>query len=122
MNLSDNIEISVGTRVGRKTVVSKEAVPAKIYGPLAVHKDIVQGKRQTWRITHIASGLRVCGELTLKAAAGIAKDLRDLPEWQDPTIATENPNRDVLSKLANAVIEARAFHTGGGTRSAQVAS
>lgn len=119
MKLTDTIKIRVSTVAKREW----EEHPAKIYGQLAVHKDLVQGKRQLWRITHVGSGLRVVGELSLKAVTAIAKELQDMPEWQDPTIATDNPNREVLSKLANAVREARDFHAGGGVRPiAQVAA
>tara|TARA_R110000868_G_scaffold86528_1_gene242679 strand:+ start:109 stop:465 length:357 start_codon:yes stop_codon:yes gene_type:complete len=112
MKLTDTIKIHVSTAAKREW----EEHPAKIYGLLAVHKDLVQGKRQLWSISHVGSGFRVVGELALKAAVAIAKELEGMPEWQDPTIATDNPNREVLSKLANAVCEARNFHAGLGVR------
>lgn len=118
MNLTDTIQITVSKYTGKRRVVAKEDVPAKLYGPLAIHHDVVYGKRQTWKISHVASGLAVCTELTLKAAVAIAKELKDLPEWQEPTLGTDNPNREAHAKLANAVIEARRFHTGAGVRRA----
>jgi hypothetical protein len=117
MQLRDTVDILVS----KDPVVSREAVPAKIYGALAVHKDIVQGKRQLWKISHIRSGLSIGGEMTLKAAVGMAKDLADLPEWQHPCVGSDPAsrnaaNRPILDRLFLAVREARAFHTGGGTR------
>lgn len=112
MKLTDTVRIRISTVAMREW----EEHPAKLYGPLAVHKDLVQGKRQLWRISHVGSGMRVVGELSLKAATAIAKELQDMPEWNDPTIATDNPNREALSKLANAVREARDFHAGLGVR------
>ena len=112
------MKLTIKIRVSTAAKRGWEEHPAKIYGLLAVHKDLVQGKRQLWRITHVGggSGMRVLGELTHKAAVAIAKELEGMPEWQDPTIATDNPNREVLSKLANAVREARNFHAGLGVR------
>lgn len=112
MKLTDTVDVLMSTVAKRW----RETVPAKRYGLLAVHKDIMQGKRQLWRISHVGSGMRVVGELSLKAATAIAKELQDMPEWHDPTIATDNPNREALSKLANAVREARDFHAGLGVR------
>lgn len=112
MRLTDTIHVRMST-VAKRWL---EPTPAKIYGALAVHKDIVQGKRQLWRITHVASGMRVLGELTLKAAVAMAKELQALPEWAEPTLCTDDPDRQILSKLACAVREARDFHTAGGTR------
>jgi hypothetical protein len=112
MKLTDTVKIRVSTVAKREW----ETHPSRNYGQLAVHKDLVQGKKQLWRISHVDSGFRVVGELTLKAATAIAKELQDMPEWQDPTIATDNPNREVLNKLANAVREARDFHAGLGVR------
>lgn len=112
MKLTDTVDVSMYTAAKRW----KEPTPAKVYGPLAVHKDLVQGKRQLWRITHVASGMRVLGELTLKAAVTITKELKDLPEWQEPTLCTDDPDRRVLATLSCAVREARDFHTAGGTR------
>lgn len=114
MRLTDTIHVLMSTAAKRW----REPTPAKVYGPLAVHKDIVQGKRQLWRITHVASGMRVLGELTLKAAVAIAKELQAMPEWSEPTLCTDEPDRQVLAKLACAVREARDFHTAGGTREA----
>lgn len=114
MKLTDTIHVSMHTAAKRW----KESISAKCYGPIAVHKDLVQGKRQLWRITHAASGMRVLGELTLKAAVAIAKELQDMPEWAEPTLCTDDPDRKILSKLACAVREARDFHTAGGTREA----
>ena len=106
MKLTDTIQTRISTVAKREW----ETQPAKIYGPLAVHKDIVQGRQQLWRITHVASGMRVLGELTLKASVAITKELQGMPEWQEPTLCTDDPDRKVLSKLANAVREARDFH------------
>jgi hypothetical protein len=69
MRLTDGIEITVGTWRRGKRITSKEVVPAKLFGPLAVHRDVVEGKRQTWKVTHVATGLLVSGEMTLKGAA-----------------------------------------------------
>lgn len=120
MNLTDTIQITVSKYTGRRRVTVKEDVPAKIYGPLAVHHDVIYGKRQTWKVTHVATGLCVSGELTLKAAVAIAKELKHLPEWQEPTLGEGRTaaNGPVFDKLASAVIEARRFHTGGGVREA----
>lgn len=112
MRLTDTVEVAMHTAAKRW----REAVPAKRYGQLAVHKDIVQGKRQLWRITHVGSGMRVLGELTLKASVAIVKELQVLPEWTEPTLCTDNPDRQILAKLACAVREARDFHTAGGVR------
>ena len=116
MNLRDTIDIVV--RENR--VVSREAVPAKIYGALAVHRDIVQGKRQLWKVSHVRSGLSIGGEMTLKAAVGMAKDLADLPAWHEPCVGNDQPTnaatRPILDRLFLAVREARAFHTGAGVR------
>ena len=121
MNLTDTIEIKVSKyRRGKPALILRETVPAKIYGPLAIHHDVAYGKRQTWKITHIATGLCVSGELTLKAAVAIAKELKALPEWQEPTLGEGRTatNGAVFDSLANAVIEARRFHTGAGVREA----
>lgn len=116
MRLSDSIEIRVSQPAGRgKRVMAKESIPAKLYGPLAVHRDIMQGKRQLWKVTHVASGCGVLGELTLKAAVAVAKDLRDLPGWADPSLGTGRTaeNIEVYAALYEAVREARRKHVGG---------
>jgi hypothetical protein len=109
MNLTDSIEIAVGTWKRGGQVVSKEAVPAKLYGPLAVHRDVMQGKRRLWRVTHVASGLMVSGEMTLKAAVSMAKGLQHLPEWQDVRLADgwSTATKDVFDTLSRAVLEVR---------------
>lgn len=114
MRLTDTVDVAMFTAAKRW----RETVPAKRYGLLAVHKDLVQGKRQLWRISHVSSGMRVLGELSLKAAVAIAKELQALPEWAEPTLCTDNPDRQILTKLACAVREARDFHIAGGTREA----
>ncbi len=120
MKLTDTIEIVVGTHAG----TYRETVPAKRYGRLAVHKDIVQGKRQLWKVSHPSSGLMVLGELTLKAAVAIAKELQHLPEWDDPRITEGYTGKTaaLFNKLTYAVDEARKFHTDGGTRLVQEAA
>lgn len=116
MRLTDTIEVQVSTVAKRW----RETVPAKRFGALAVHKDLMQGKRQLWRITHVNSGLRVLGEIPLKAALAIAKELQAMPEWEDPRLleGSNAGNVELFKKLASAVLEARAFHTAGGTREA----
>lgn len=112
MNLTDTIKIQVSTAAKR----TWDDVPAKIYGPLALHKDIVQGKRQLWRITHIRTGLRVLGELSLKDATAIIKDLRSLPEWEEPTLGDGRTaeNGEVFDRLYFKVRQARHTHLEGG--------
>ena len=41
MRMTDTVDVLMSTVAKRW----KETVPAKIYGPLAVHKDLVQGSR-----------------------------------------------------------------------------
>lgn len=112
MKLTDTVHISMHTAAKRW----REPTPAKCYGLLAVHKDLVQGKRQLWRISHVNSGMRVLGELSLKAAVAIAKELQAMPEWAEPTLCTDDPDRQILAKLACAVREARDLHAGLGVR------
>lgn len=123
MNLTDTIDITVRVYKGKKTVSAKETVPAKVYGPLALHKDICTGKRQLWRVTHIATGLRVLGELPLNAAIAIVKELKGLPEWQDPRLADGYcaGTTALFDKLVAAVKEAQRFHCEGGTRVVEAA-
>lgn len=112
MKLTDTIKIQVSTAAKR----SWDNVPAKIYGPLAVHKDIMQGKRQLWRVTHIYTGLRVLGELSLKQAAALAKEMKDFPEWEEPTLGDGRTadNAIVFERLYFKVRQARHTHLEGG--------
>jgi hypothetical protein len=105
VKLTGTIELSMHKRERGRVVYYREAVPAKHFGPLAVHRDVMYGKRQTWKITHVATGLGVAGELTLKAAVGMARALRDLPEWADPHLAGDVSleRTCVIARLARAV-------------------
>ena len=122
MKLTDTIQIRVARweRKGRKQVQVTELAdePAKIYGPLALHKDFHAGRIQLWRITHIGTGLRVIGEIPLKAAVAIVKELKDLPEWHDPRIHEGHTaeTAPLFNKLRDVVLEARNFHAGLGVR------
>lgn len=110
MNLTDTIQITATVSIGRgKYATDKVSVPAKIYGPLAVHKDIVVGRVQQWKVTHVPTGLGLGGELHLKAAVALAKALKDMPEWHDPRLVEgrKATNAGLFDKLVGAVKEAR---------------
>jgi hypothetical protein len=91
MKLTDTIKIrcTVTKRDGRKRIETVEMLdePCKLYGPLALHKDFHAGRVQLWKITHVATGLRVMGEVKLDEAVSIIKQVKDLPEWHDPRLA-----------------------------------
>lgn len=120
MKLTDTIEITVSKYRGprRSPLRVKEQVPAKIYGPLAVHRDVRVGLKQQWKVTHVATGLRITGELTQKAAVAIAKELKDLPQWHEPTLGEGRTaaNAAVFEALSKKVNEAMAFHVHGYAR------
>lgn len=120
MKLTDTIDVTVYTGSGKNRVPAKETVPAKRYGALALHKGYHAGPIKNWTVTHVATGLRVVGEIPLKAAVAIIKDVKDLPEWNDPRLAEgmNAGNKALFDKIGAAVKEAKRFHLEGGTRPA----
>lgn len=125
MNLTDTIDIKVTAyeKKGRKrvAVVKTKTVPAKHYGPLALHHDVQQymgrGKsRQLWKVSHRATGLRIVGELPLDQARDIAKRIKDMPEWWDRRIGDGRTAETaaLFDKLQIAVLEVKSFVCGGG--------
>ena len=128
MKLTDTIKIrcTVTKRDGRKRIETVEMLdePCKLYGPLALHKDFHAGRVQLWKITHVATGLRVVGEIPLKPAVAIVKELKDLPEWHDPRIHEGHTaeTAPLFNKLRDVVLEARDFHAGLGVRALKEAA
>jgi hypothetical protein len=124
MKLTDTLDITVYAGSGKNRVPAKETVPAKLYGPLALHKGYHAGAIKNWTVTHVATGLRVVGEIPLKAAVAIIKDVKDMPEWRDARLAEgmNAGNKAIFDKIVAAVLEAKRFHLEGGTRPIEVAA
>jgi hypothetical protein len=115
MNFPETLTIKVSKRVSaRKTVVVDEQVPARFYGPLAVKKDSDATKysKASYSITHRPTGLRVAGELNLNQAIRIAKQLQDMPEWNEPSLGEGRTaaNTALFDRLRDAVVEAKRDH------------
>jgi hypothetical protein len=114
MNFSDTLTIKVNHRISaRKSVVKDEQVPAKFYGPLAVKKDsdATTYHKAQYSISHRATGLRVAGELNINQAIRMAKQLQDMPEWnEDLSEGRTIGNSHVFDKLREAVVEAKRDH------------
>lgn len=111
MKLTDTIKIrcTVTKRDGRKRIETVEMLdePCKLYGPLALHKDFHAGKIQLWKITHVATGLRVIGEVKLDEAVSIIKQVKGLPEWNDPRLG-EGMNAGNKALFDSLVVAIRA--------------
>lgn len=115
MQFPDTVTIKVQKRVSaRKTITVEEQHPARFYGPLAVRMEAEATKRSkaSYGVTHRATGLRVVGEVNLQQAIRIAKDLQDMPEWNEPTLGEGRTigNTAIMDRLREATLDARRRH------------
>jgi hypothetical protein len=113
MKLSDTLMIKRPVYKRGKSV--DEAVPAKFYGPLAVHlfSEATNYSKASYSISHRATGLRVLGDLTLQQAQRIAKQLQGDEGWNEPRLADGRTpeTAELFDRMRDLVLQAKRDHS-----------
>jgi hypothetical protein len=58
-----------------------DIVPAWVFGPLCLH--VCVEHKEMWRVSHIATGAWVCAHKDKVAAVRLARELSQLPGWDE---------------------------------------
>jgi hypothetical protein len=117
MKLSDTLTIKRPVYKRGKHVKGQaidEQVPAKFYGPLAVHlfSEATNYSKASYSLTHRATGLRILGELTLQQAQRIAKQLQGDEGWSDERLAHGRTvaTKELFDRMRDLVLQAKRDH------------